>query len=49
MRVSNLSANDPNLKRLSMLVSLANRILEVGRDLGHSASGSVISGGRHYH
>jgi hypothetical protein len=49
MRVSVVSANDPNLKRLSMLVTLANRILEAGRESSNSASGSVMSGGRHYH
>jgi len=32
MRISQISAQDPILKRLSMMVGAANRILETGRE-----------------
>jgi hypothetical protein len=31
MRISQIAAHDPNLKRLSMMVSIANRILDSER------------------
>jgi hypothetical protein len=31
MRISQIAAHDPNLKRLSLMVSIANRILESER------------------
>ena len=39
MRISQISAQDPILKRLSMMVGAANRILETGRE--PSLSGAI--------
>jgi hypothetical protein len=39
MRVSQISAQDPILKNLSMMVSNANRILDTGRETGMGVAG----------
>lgn len=43
MRISNMSAQDPNLKRLSQMVSTANRILETCQNPGGSSRRDTIT------
>jgi hypothetical protein len=46
MRVSHHSAHDPLLKRLSVLVTAANRILDHNRDYERSLASAQSSGRR---
>ncbi|TAQ83363.1 hypothetical protein B7494_g8313 [Chlorociboria aeruginascens] len=47
MRISNISAQDPTLKRLSQMVNAANRILDTGNQISRGLTGSSLSRDRH--